>query len=589
MSFRSDIAAEILQCLGKMKSENRLHDFTVKIDDVEIGCHRVVLAACSEFFYCLLMSGMKEANTSCVTLNGISVRTFEQILHSLYTAEDILTKENFIDVWQAVNQLQVSCLIKRCESFAKELLSLDNFDEIFKIAKYLGSKNVTEFCEDFMLINFETISKRNQFFEMPAEKVIELVKSPKLVIKNEDLVLEAVINWVQYTSTDEDTEGLLFESIELANETDSVVSIQATQSEPIGNDEGSIKVQDRKTYFQEMLKAVKTCLLTPSCLVRALNHDLVKSNTDAKEIIIKGILYNLKIFTNGQWPNAATYRTSSEYVNVGVCVEPGGSLQAVSMNDGKWCSLCSLPGLKLEIQILALGQKLYAVGARDAQQTKATLCVLTERNWDRIMDLPTRSLYLIAHENILFILNKEDKMIYKINETYKDLELLYPFPDIISVEFAMCFDKYMLVFYTEFTKGVDTMTVYCLDMHGMVWSRLTNMDGSAESMVSFNDDDNTYILQANGTLWKVNLPSFGDIEFLYLANLWEFPRQLFGALTYNGTLFISGACPEYESEDLTRIIKSIPGLFSSVQYLIMNQNCSNFVPVILPKSCLKCA
>lgn len=146
----SEISIAVLRQLETLWNEQSILDFNVKINDSVIGCHRVILGACSEFFGCLFRSNMKETKENMVTLAGITVETFELILKSVYTGVNVLTGDNLIDIWLAVDQLQIDFMINICEKFAVNIISLNNFDKIHKTAQLLNSKPVLDSSRKFM-------------------------------------------------------------------------------------------------------------------------------------------------------------------------------------------------------------------------------------------------------------------------------------------------------------------------------------------------------------------------------------------------------------------------------------------------------
>ncbi|XP_059171696.1 kelch repeat and BTB domain-containing protein 4-like [Physella acuta] len=127
----------ITKNLERLLLEDELLDFTVEVEDVKVRCHRVVLATSSDFFRALLRCEMREANDGCVTLNGISEQTFQHILMSIYSGTVVLTLENVIDLWKAVDQLQIEFMIADCEKIALKVMSEDNLVNIWKLADKL--------------------------------------------------------------------------------------------------------------------------------------------------------------------------------------------------------------------------------------------------------------------------------------------------------------------------------------------------------------------------------------------------------------------------------------------------------------------
>ncbi|XP_059164225.1 kelch-like protein 40b [Physella acuta] len=173
-------------------------DFTVKIDDESIKCHRLILAGCSEFFQALFRSRLREVTDNSVVLHDIPSEVFKTILNTLYSGEIDLTSENSIEIWRAVNMLQIMFLVELCESFAIDAIAIETWGNIYETAAQLSSKRCLDQLHIFMLKNFEEIRHSPTFLTMSVNEVKDLIKSQDLVVSKEDDVLESVLKWVAY-------------------------------------------------------------------------------------------------------------------------------------------------------------------------------------------------------------------------------------------------------------------------------------------------------------------------------------------------------------------------------------------------------
>ncbi|KAK0041924.1 kelch repeat and BTB domain-containing protein 3 [Biomphalaria pfeifferi] len=109
----------------------------VNIEGESIRCHSFILASCSEFFKNLFTSNMKEKQEMKVDLQNIPLKTFQLILKTLYTGCELLTKDNVLDVWSAVHQLQIHILVQHCEDFVVGNLSPETLETYRKQAELL--------------------------------------------------------------------------------------------------------------------------------------------------------------------------------------------------------------------------------------------------------------------------------------------------------------------------------------------------------------------------------------------------------------------------------------------------------------------
>ncbi|CAL1548628.1 unnamed protein product, partial [Lymnaea stagnalis] len=189
---------EVMNSIREFYSRHELEDFVIDVNKNEIKCHRFILASCSEFFSGLFRSGMKEVTDGRATLHGISCETFKLILEALYTGIDVVTEDNAIAIWHASNQLQIYFMIRLCENMVVKMLSLDNFEEVYKAAKLIDSKYVLGFIKTFILEHFILLRKMNTFLELSYDELLALISNDKLVVESEDQVLESIMEWIEY-------------------------------------------------------------------------------------------------------------------------------------------------------------------------------------------------------------------------------------------------------------------------------------------------------------------------------------------------------------------------------------------------------
>lgn len=334
------ICTEIVKCLESLWSKKQLIDFTVKIDKESIECHRFILAACSDFFQALFNSGMKEVTENCVVLKNISVAVFELVLKSVYTGVNVLTLENFLEVWRAVHQLQIKFLKHLCEEFAIKSISIDTWENTHKTASLLDSKPVLQELHLFMLKNFEKICQAPTFLLLPFNEVTNLIKSQDLVISREDLVLESVINLVVHVEDNDNcdqfpnekvdnvTESNRFDSnnendFGLAKSSEENVDSLSLEFDKLDSDEkfnmkDTNNISTRISKLTELLKLVRTCLVSPTVLSRVFKLRLVIENEEARNIIFNASMYHSLDIRHGQWPSTAVHRLSSQHKHYGV-------------------------------------------------------------------------------------------------------------------------------------------------------------------------------------------------------------------------------------------------------------------------------
>jgi len=79
--------------------------------------HRVVLAACSDYFRAMFTSELTESREREVTLSGVSALGMQFLLEYAYTSRLVLNLTNIHDVLSAASHVQVVTVIEACSTY----------------------------------------------------------------------------------------------------------------------------------------------------------------------------------------------------------------------------------------------------------------------------------------------------------------------------------------------------------------------------------------------------------------------------------------------------------------------------------------
>ncbi|KAH9496708.1 hypothetical protein Btru_009716 [Bulinus truncatus] len=226
-----DIACNIMTSIGKLNSKENFSDFTVIVEGKEFRCHRFLLNACSGFFNALLRSGMKEATEHSVAVHGISSDDFSIILNCLYKGENVITRDNVIELWHAANLLQINFLVQECEKYIVDKLIPEDTHEVYAHAKLLDSNGVVKSVINLIAKDFERYSSTSIFLQLYPEDILTLVKHEELFVSSEDLVINAILKWASHCEVIEHGDNTGQRSIEDDSSREEILLDQVSHSE----------------------------------------------------------------------------------------------------------------------------------------------------------------------------------------------------------------------------------------------------------------------------------------------------------------------------------------------------------------------
>ncbi|XP_053421462.1 kelch-like protein 6 isoform X2 [Nycticebus coucang] len=138
--------------LETLRGENALTDVILCVDIQEFACHRVVLAAASNYFRAMFCSDLKEKYEKRIIIKGVDAETMHTLLDYTYTSKALITKHNVQRVLEAANLFQI--------------------------------------------LNSE------EFLELPVDTLYYILKSDDLYVTEEAQVFETVMSWVRHKQSE---------------------------------------------------------------------------------------------------------------------------------------------------------------------------------------------------------------------------------------------------------------------------------------------------------------------------------------------------------------------------------------------------
>ncbi|XP_075695219.1 zinc finger and BTB domain-containing protein 44 isoform X2 [Rhinoderma darwinii] len=110
---------EMLGKLNMLRNDGHFCDITIRVQDKIFRAHKVVLAACSEFFRTKLVGQAEESAQCVLDLHHVTVTGFIPLLEYAYTATLSINTENIIDVLAAASYMQMFSVASTCSEFMK--------------------------------------------------------------------------------------------------------------------------------------------------------------------------------------------------------------------------------------------------------------------------------------------------------------------------------------------------------------------------------------------------------------------------------------------------------------------------------------
>ncbi|KAL5014543.1 hypothetical protein ScPMuIL_008813 [Solemya velum] len=149
-------------------------DICFSVQQHRFLCHKVFFCGRSDYFKALLIdyfgeTDITEDNIQVVTLNGISVDTFSQVMYYLYQDSCELTEENMYEVLWAAEMYFLQGLKRQCASIISRYTKAKNVISILQLARMFSLPRLEDHCVEFIANHLDMVVSREDFCSLVQE------------------------------------------------------------------------------------------------------------------------------------------------------------------------------------------------------------------------------------------------------------------------------------------------------------------------------------------------------------------------------------------------------------------------------------
>ncbi|XP_063794908.1 kelch-like protein 10 [Pseudophryne corroboree] len=255
--MKRKISPMAFSIFNELRLEGKLCDVVIKVNGHEFNAHKNILCGCSPYFRALFSSSWSNSEKKLYNIPGISPDMMRLIIEYAYTRSMTITTNNVEELLIAADQLNIMGIVQACSEFMIGQLCLENCIGICKFTEYYYCPDLRQKAYLYILHNFEDIVKTShEFLELSAMELRDFIEKDELNIKQEDVLFEAIIKWIDHDTT------------------------------------------ARKQFISILLSEVRLALMNPEYFMNSIKtHDYVKNSEECKTIIIKALtdMYDLNM------------------------------------------------------------------------------------------------------------------------------------------------------------------------------------------------------------------------------------------------------------------------------------------------------
>ncbi|XP_054914706.1 kelch-like protein 33 [Poeciliopsis prolifica] len=172
-------------------------DVILELDEISFHVHRIILAASSGYFRGMFTCGMRESQQACIALPFVPACELGALIGWSYSGTLRLSWDCVFETTCTALQLQFQPAFLLCLKFMREEMQMNSCLDVESFAEAYGLSELLEEANDFILRNFREVSATAKFQDLPAKKLLDLLRCDGLCVPSELTVFRAVISWIQ--------------------------------------------------------------------------------------------------------------------------------------------------------------------------------------------------------------------------------------------------------------------------------------------------------------------------------------------------------------------------------------------------------
>ncbi|XP_033126218.1 kelch-like protein 8 [Anneissia japonica] len=409
----TSLAHDLLLVLHEHRKLEQLTDVTLNSGDLNISCHRSVLAASSTFFRAMFLDDLRESHEKVIHLHDVKPDMLEKIIDYLYLGCIEIRLSFAGDLLATACFLQYPKLVAECESFLKLHLNPSNCLGIHELADLYNRQHLMEDSWDYILANFMNVSLSKDFLSIKKEKLIHLISDKRLRVNREEIVLNACLKWVDFEPCRTKDFISVLKCVKLAFVDTAILNDVLMSSVLFINVEECRDLIKDSLNLQEMMVKEKQIRQPRSSMLQDVTVVVGGMTSDRKwqkEVIFyhEECWYFLTKLPFDHTDYTVTSIKEDMYIIGGFCEDHVCNyVWRYSFANNKWKQICGLQNARCNHASVSLNGKIYVVAGEDDANSLTNIELYDPgfESWSVIGDInPINSnLSLAAMQNKLYI------------------------------------------------------------------------------------------------------------------------------------------------------------------------------------------
>ena len=160
-----------------MVDNDEFSDVVFKVDGESVHAHKSILAGRCEHFAAMFRSGMRESVEGEIVIPNASRNVFILLMEYIYTDSVVVDVKFAVDLYMLADLYRLDRLANICVTVVKRNLSTQNATTILQHAADEGCQVLKDIAMEFVIRNFERISKTDDIRVVSHELLLEILSN----------------------------------------------------------------------------------------------------------------------------------------------------------------------------------------------------------------------------------------------------------------------------------------------------------------------------------------------------------------------------------------------------------------------------
>lgn len=163
-----------------------------------VPAHRIVLAASSVYFAAMFTGSLRETKEEEITLVDVHGEPLQILVQYCYTGTIELREDNVETLLATACLLQLTPVVNACCNFLAKQLHPSNCLGFALFAEQQSCHTLFELSTSYTCQHFMQVCKNQEFYQLSAVQLANLLKSDDLNVPTEKDVFHALMAWIQH-------------------------------------------------------------------------------------------------------------------------------------------------------------------------------------------------------------------------------------------------------------------------------------------------------------------------------------------------------------------------------------------------------